>query len=98
MIFIKEPIEFDWDKGNLIKNWHKHSVSNAECEEVFFDEKKKIARDCVHSGKEKRYLLIGQTKRNRLLFLVFTTRGYKIRIISARDLNQREKYLYEKNN
>ncbi len=27
---------FEWDDGNLLKNWEKHEVSAAECEQVFF--------------------------------------------------------------
>ena len=89
--------KFDWDKGNINKNWEKHKVKDQECEEVFFDIKKKLFKDTVHSVKEKRYILLGQTKLKRLLFIVFAIRKNKIRIISARDINKKEKYLYEKN-
>jgi hypothetical protein len=27
---------FEWDEGNLTKNWEKHQVSALECEQVFF--------------------------------------------------------------
>jgi uncharacterized protein len=92
----KEPLSFVWDKGNSHKSWSKHTVSNEECEEVFFDENKKILKDKRHSGDEKRFILLGNTKRERLLFLVFTLHKGKIRIISARDLNRKERPLYEK--
>jgi uncharacterized DUF497 family protein len=88
--------QFDWDKGNINKNWEGHQVKDQECEEVFFDLKKKILKDVIHSTQEKRYILLGQTKLKRLLLIVFTIRKNKIRIISARDLNKKEKYLYEK--
>lgn len=88
--------EFDWDRGNTNKNWKKHQVKDQECEEVFFDSKKKLLNDIIHSIKEKRYILLGQTKLKRLLFIVFIVRKNKIRIISARDINKKEKYLYEK--
>jgi len=52
-------------------------------------------KDTSHSNKEKRYILLGKTKKERLLFLVFTIRKKKIRIISARDLNKNERKLYE---
>lgn len=90
--------EFEWDKGNLDKNWEKHRVSDEECEEVFFDPNKKILKDPIHSTGKERYILLGQTKSARLLFVAFTLRGNKIRIISARDLNKKEKHLYEKSN
>ena len=89
-------IGFNWDTGNQDKNWKKHRVSDEECEEVFFDPNKKILKDPPHSTSEQRYILIGQTKLKRLLFVVFALRKNKVRIISARDLNKREKHLYEK--
>ena len=90
------PLEFEWDKGNKGKNWAKHLVSDAECEEIFFDHTKKIVKDTFHSVREERYLLIGKTKIGRVLFVVFTMRKHRIRVISARDLNRKEQYLYEK--
>ena len=96
MLRLGKPIQFIWDKGNKEKNWLKHKVINKECEEVFFDKNKKITKDIFHSKKEQRYILIGKTKKNRCLFTVFATRKNKIRIISARDLNRKEKKLYEK--
>ncbi|MDP3957764.1 MAG: BrnT family toxin [bacterium] len=89
------PWEFEWDAGNREKNSRKHKVSDAECEEIFFDSRKRILRDLLHSGKEERYILIGKTKRQRLLFVVFTLRRKKIRVISARALNKKERKLYE---
>jgi len=94
---INRPVEFIWDKGNLDKNWHKHEVKTKECEEIFFDENKKIAKDKLHSNGEKRFIILGKTKKHRLLYLVFTMRGKKIRVISARDTNKKERKLYEKN-
>jgi hypothetical protein len=97
MHILKEPVEFEWDRGNKDKNWQKHKVSVEEIEEAVLSESKKIAKDFFHSKKENRYLLIGETKKQRILFIVFTLRKNKIRVISARDLNkQRERRLYEK--
>jgi len=90
------PAIFEWDKGNIDKNLIKHQVSDTECEEIFFDAEKKIKKDPLHSKKEKRYILLGKTKEQRLLFIVFTIRRQKIRIISARDINKKEAKLYEK--
>ncbi len=94
MLVIKEPIEFVWDKGNIDKNWQKHRVTNQECEEVFFDENKRILKDRLHSEKEARYILLGKTKKQRLLYIVFTIRKKKVRIISVRDINRKEVKLY----
>ena len=95
MKIFKEPLEFQWDKGNVGKNI-KHKVRDKETEESFFDKKRKIYKDVLHSKKENRYILLGKTKKRRLLYTIFTMRGKKIRIISARDINKREVKLYEK--
>lgn len=95
MRIIKEPIRFDWDKGNIGKNL-KHQVEDEESEETFFDEYKVTLKDKVHSRAEDRYILLGKTKQGRLLYIVFTIRRAKIRIISARDINKKEVSLYEK--
>lgn len=96
MTILKKPIEFIWDKGNFDKNWLKHKVTNRESEEIFFDSNKKIAEDRFHSGKEERFIVLGKTKVKRLLFIVFTLRSKKVRIISAKDMNKKERSLYEK--
>ena len=92
----KELQSFEWDQGNTNKIYRKHKVKTFECEEVFFDENKVILKDVQHSGEEERYVLLGKTKKERLLFIVFTTRQHKLRIVSARDINKKERGLYEK--
>ena len=94
-MIIKKGTKFDWDHGNTNKN-EKHGVNDRETEEVFFDKNKKTFRDKLHSNKEERFRIIGKTKKNRVLFIVFTIRDDKLRVISARKLNKREVYLYEK--
>ena len=95
---LKEVSGFEWDAGNKQKSLVKHEVSNEECEETFFDHKKEIQKDRLHSINEERYALIGQTKQNRLLYIIFTIRKDKIRFISARDINKKERKLYEEKN
>jgi uncharacterized protein len=95
MIVLPNPIEFLWDKANEKKNLQKHRVTAQETEEAFFDPNKKLFEDILHSGKEERYILLGKTKKDRLLFIAFTIRDNKIRAISARNLNKKEKPLYE---
>lgn len=92
----KNAFEFEWDKGNINKN-KKHKVEDKEAEEVFFDKGKVTFPDAVYSTEgEERFRIIGKTKTGRLLFIVFTKRDGKIRIISARDVNRKEVPLYEK--
>jgi uncharacterized protein len=92
---ILSPVEgFDWDKGNVERNWERHKVAHIECEEVFFNKPLVVGEDEPHSMAEARYYVLGKTDGERLLFVVFTIRGNKIRIISARDMNTKERRLY----
>ena len=85
---------FDCDRGSLDKNLEKHGVSNAECEEVFFNVPLVVRPDPAHSGVETRYYSLGMTDEGRPLFIVFTIRAEKIRVISARDMTRRELEVY----
>lgn len=87
---------FDWDTGNREKNWLKHQVGTGECEEVFFNLPLLLMDDPVHSQAESRYYVLGQTNAGRPLFVVFTVRSNKIRVVSARDMSQKERNAYEK--
>jgi uncharacterized protein len=81
---------FDWNAGNLDKNWDLHQVTNGECEEIFFNLPLIIAADTKHSQQESRFYALGQTDSQRWLFVAFTVRDNLIRVISARDMNQKE--------
>ncbi len=96
MDVIDDVTEFEWDKGNKDKNWIKHKVRQEEAEQAFFDKNKVISDNLSRSQKEKRYILLGKTKEERLLYIVCTVRKQKIRVISARDINKKEVKLYEK--
>jgi len=89
-------IAFEWDKGNVGKNLKKHNVSNQEAEEIFFNEPVILAEDEKHSISESRCILWGKTNNNRQLAVIFTIRNSKIRVISARDMNRKERGEYEK--
>ena len=88
-------IGFDWDRGNLDKNWTLHGVPFWECEQVFFNEPLLVVEDVSHSGAEKRYYALGRTEAGRRLFVVFTIRRNLVRVISARDMSRRERKRYE---
>jgi len=81
---------FNWDEGNVEKNWEKHRVSPFECEEIFFNQPLIVALDEAHSQKEARYFALGHSDRDRLLSVVFTIRKKLIRVISARDMTRKE--------
>lgn len=92
---IPEPISFEWDESNLNKNWDKHKVIHSESEEIFFNKPRKIFKDIKHSQKEERFIAFGTTNKSRKLYIVFTIRKDRIRIISARDQSKRERRFYE---
>lgn len=90
-----EATEFEWDAGNAEKNWLRHRVSQAECEQVFFNLPLVTAEDELHSEAEHRLYALGQTDAGRLLFVVYTLRTDKVRVISAREMTPRERREYE---
>jgi uncharacterized DUF497 family protein len=88
---------FEWDRGNIEKNWIKHNVSPVECEQVFFNGPLIVLDDPDHSAIEKRYAAFGRTDTGRLLAVIFTKRSMLLRVISPRDMNRRERKFYEEN-
>jgi len=93
---LQECIGFEWDQHNIEKNWEKHNVTPLECEQVFFNQPLVIADDIKHAQAEQRFYALGKTDLSRELFVVFTIRRKKIRIISARDMNKKEQRSYER--
>lgn len=81
---IPKPLEFDWDEGNINKNKLTHGVDFAECEQVFLNEPIKIF-------EQIRYVAFGKTDLGRELTIIFELKNKKIRVISARDRNKKEK-------
>ena len=80
---------FDWSGGNAEKNWERHQVAPSESEQVFFNHPLLIAEDEKHSGREKRWYVLGQTDGGRELFIAFTKRKKLIRVISSRDMSRK---------
>jgi uncharacterized protein len=85
---------FDWDAGNIDKNWEKHGVSDPECEEVFLNRPLVVRHDPAHSDKKRRLYALGQTGEGRRLFVAFVVRQKLIRVISAREMTRRERRIY----
>ncbi len=88
---------FQWDEGNIDKNLLKHRIQNWECEQIFFNEPLIILDDPKHSVSEKRWAAFGLTDAGRFLAVIFTKRRKLLRVISARDMNRKERKFYEKN-
>lgn len=98
MIDLSQLAGFDWDESNRDKNREKHEVLASECEEVFFNLPLLLQSDDTHSQKEPRYYVLGHTIAGRRLFIAFTVREDKIRVISARDMSKKERKIYEQAN
>ena len=98
MIDLKLITGFEWDEGNARKNAEKHDVSQAEAEQLFFNEPLLIVSDVMHSAFEIRLHALGKTDEARKLHATFTLRkqGTKIRVISARNMSRKEREYYEK--
>ena len=95
MKILPRLIAFEWDKGNIDKNLVKHNVTDREAEEVFGNKPLLVNEDVEHSEKELRFQVLGKTNLGRLLFISFTIRNDKVRIISIRDMNKKERGVYE---
>ena len=89
---------FEWDQANARRNVDKHDVSQAEAEQVFFNDPLLIVEDTKHSGTESRFHILGTTDAGRLLHVTFTLRQAetRIRVISARAMSRKERAYYEK--
>jgi len=79
------------DAGNARKSVEKHDVSQAEAEQICFNEPLVTVVDTRHSDAEARMHALGHTDDGRLLHVTFTLRGSgsKIRVISARNMSRR---------
>jgi uncharacterized DUF497 family protein len=86
---------FDWDAGNSRKSLDKHGVSQAEAEQVFLNDPL-VVEDQKHSAAEPRFHAYGTTDDGRRLHVTFTVRGngVLVRVISARDMNRKERALH----
>ena len=88
---------FEWDQNKAKANQKNHGVSFDEASTVFRDTLSLTVHDPLHSEEENRMVLLGESSKNRLLAIVHTERGVRIRIISARKATTRERMQYEEN-
>jgi len=83
---------FEWDEEKNFLNKKKHKISFETAAYVFQDEHYIEMYDFEHSIGEDRYIAIGCV--GEVLFVVFTERKEKIRLISARLATETERRLY----
>ena len=87
---------FDWDEGNSGKSKDKHGVT-IEMVESSFEDSNLLALGEQYQPivDEDRYGIIAKTINGELLFICFTIRDGKLRPISARPVNKKERRIYD---
>ena len=83
---------FEWDETKAEINKRKHGISFETAAKVFLDEDRLEIYDEAHSLEEEHFITIGRA--GDLLFVVYTVRTPKIRLISARLATPKERRLY----
>jgi uncharacterized DUF497 family protein len=85
-----EKISWDQETVDHISN---HPVSPEEVEDVLFND---VNTPLIMRGKEGKYLAYGKTHGGRLLFIVWASKYKKTKIITARDMVEKEKRFYRR--
>lgn len=88
-------MNFEWDEAKAEANLNKHEVSFEEAKTVFDDALFLIFADPDHSLEEKRFIIMGESDKGRLLVVSYTERGASTRLISARKATPAERRFYE---
>ena len=90
-------MRFDWDSNKAVANQQKHKVSFNEAVSSFYDENALVIQDPDHSDEEERFLLLGLSRKLRVLIVCHCYRENEeiIRLISARKANKKEQSQYE---
>jgi uncharacterized DUF497 family protein len=86
---------FAWNPEKARSNLRKHGISFQEAVSVFADPLSVTIPDPLHSHEEERFVLLGMSEGFRLLVVVHTDEGDRIRLISAREADRRERRIYE---
>lgn len=87
---------FEWDPAKARINVRRHRVAFEEATTVFGDPLSITIPDPLHSTGEHRFIIVGRSRRGRLLVVGHTERGDRIRVITARLATRRERMQYEK--
>ena len=85
-------LKFIWDKDKAEKNYKKHNVLFKVAARVFLDDYRIDDYDELHSDDEERNKIIGRVE--KILTVIYTERGDRNRIISARRATKEEEDEY----
>ena len=92
-VYRLQGVEFEWDTNKFQINLEKHGVSFEEAAEVFFDPF--YQEGDATANDEQRNFILGYSRTQRLLLVVYVERSLRIRIISSRPATRTERKLYE---
>jgi uncharacterized protein len=73
-------VEFDWDEANM-GHLARHNVLPEEAEQVILNNPVDLGMEIIE--REERYLNLGATLRGRVLLVVTTWRGDRVRVVTA---------------
>jgi len=85
-------VEYEWDSRKAEANLRKHKVDFADAISVFSDDMALTIPD--DAGAEARFVTLGSDAFGRVLVVIYTWRGDRIRVISARRATAREREQY----
>lgn len=88
-------MKYEWDEDKAAANLSKHGIRFEEAKTAFNDPLYVDFYDPDHSYGEHRYILIGESHQERLLFISYMEHNDVIRLISARETTQLERKAYE---
>ncbi len=84
--------DVEWDPRKASANFKKHGVDFADAATVLHDEQADTIREDAEG--EERYVTIGMDALGNVLVVVYTWRGYRPRLISARKADPKEREQY----
>jgi uncharacterized DUF497 family protein len=90
-------VKVEWDPVKARLNARKHGIALADAVAVLEDETAQTIRD-PSSEDEERWITLGMDAFGRVLVVVYTWRGERVRLISARNASPRERRRYEESN
>jgi uncharacterized DUF497 family protein len=83
--------EFEWDEKNE-DHIAEHGVAPFEAEELFL-----YGRPHFQQRQEEKYAAYGRTGEGRYLVVIFAIKGTGlVRVVTARDMTEKEKHFYKK--
>jgi uncharacterized DUF497 family protein len=86
-------VEFEWDPDKAARNLKKHGIDFADAALVLYDNLAVTLAD--EDADERRFVTLGMDALGRLLVVVYTWRGERARVISARRATAGERRRYE---